>query len=253
MDKTIADRLASLRGERQENGAPEVPLTGTERNTGRAKLPGFDGRAARMAPIAKAKGVTSFEASSAPFENLLFNNNLVRTGEAPEVGEARAEAAYAYRDDMQKAQVAALGAQVISDALGGGGLRATLSEHKLFAMQSLGELKHLMGRQEYLLLERVVWNDEWVFLGKEPKQKPKSRAHKQARRRAMEKRRRRAIEEILMVLDLAAAHYGFTTLAEVRARWQRQKSGGRRRDPSSPAAGPGSPGQPPETTARGRP
>lgn len=222
MDKTIADRLADLRNNRV---MPEAPVTGQETRQQRAKLPGYDGRTQRMVAISRRHQVTPFEASSAPLEHLIFTGKLLRANETKEWGDARAEAAYAYREDMQKSEIAGLGAQVISDANGGGGNRATLSEHKLFAMQSLGELKDSMGKKEYQLLERVVWKDEWAFNIPDPKSKPKNRAHSRARRAALEKARAKALDEIRMVLDLAAAHYGFTTMGDVRQRWGRQKRG----------------------------
>lgn len=223
MDKNVAERLAELRNERITQGTPKAPVTGQETRAERARMPGYDGRLAHMAAISRKHQITPFEASSSPLEHLIFTGKLLRQGEPKEIGEARVETAYMFREDMQKAEVAGLGAQVISDAMGGGGNRATLSEHKLFAMQSLGELKQCMGRQEYLLLERLVWKDEWVFIVPEPKTKPKNRAHQKARRVALEKRRARAMDEIRMVLDLAAVHYGLTMMGVVRERWNRPK------------------------------
>lgn len=208
-------------------------------------MPGYDGRQSRMAPIARSKGVTSFEASSAPLEHLVFNDKLVLKDEVADCGAARAEAAYSYREDMEKAEIAGLGAQVISDANGGGGNRATLSEHKLFAMQSLGELKDTMGKREYQLLERLVWKDEWVFLVPEPKTKPKTKAQARARRQNQEKARRRAMEDVLKVLDLAAVHYGLITMADYRARWVQA------RRPKSTAPSPAA-GRNPPTKAKAR-
>lgn len=231
MDKTISDRLNELRNERFES-LPEMPRTTFASPTTGRPVDGFDGRAQHMVPISRKRGVTSFEASSAPLEHLVFTGKLMRHAEDKAIAEARAEAAYMYRDDMQKAEIAGLGAQVISDANGGGGNRATLSEHKLFAMQSLGELKDCMGKKEYQLLERVVWKDEWVFVIPEPVRRAKSAAHRKARKKAIEAMRHKALEEIRMVLDLAAVHYGLTMMGVVRERWARPS----RRKPS--AAGP---------------
>lgn len=246
MDKDVAQRLADLRSHRATQGEPQVPIIGNESRAQRAKMPGFDGRPARMTAVSKKHHVTAFEASCAPLESLLFTNRLLRPGEDKKVVDARVEAAYAYREDMQKAEIAGLGAQVISDANGGGGNRATLSEHKLFAMQSLGELKDSMGRQEYLLLERVVWKDEWVFNQPEPKNKPKSKAHARARKVAMEKSRAKTLDEIRMVLDLAAVHYGFAMPGEVRERWKRPSP--RKRAAAAAAGHP-----PHQTKAAGQP
>lgn len=226
MDKTIAQRLADLRADRVLP-PDEKPIGETRAE--RARMPGYDGRLKNLTAISRRHHVTAFEASSAPLEHLMLTGKLLRDGEHKDIADARVEAAFAYRDDMQKAEIAGLGAQVISDANGGGGNRATLSEHKLFAMQSLGELKDCMGKKEYLLLERVVWKDEWAFVIPDPKSKAKTRAQQRARRQALEKSRAKALDEIRMVLDLAAVHYGFTMMGEVRERWKRPS----RRKPSS--------------------
>lgn len=247
MDKTIADRLEELRSGRTSE--PNVP-TGQGSKSKKAKEPGYDGRLNRMASIARKKGVTAFEASGAPFEHLMFHGRLLRANEEPSVAAARVEAAYAYRDDMSKAEVAGLGAQVISDSpRGGGSGSTTLSEHKLFAMQSLGEMKSRMHKQEYHLLEAVVWLDQWSFNIPEPKSKPKTKTQQKARRRALEKRRAKVIEQILMVLDLAAAHYGYMTYGEARARWRRPKSSEPTRGQKPPGSASGSARHNPGSTA----
>lgn len=192
-------------------------MTGRESRREQRRLPGFDGRGERTRAVRdRVRRLTAFEASSAPLEHLIFTNKLVTRGEHPDIAFIRADAGFQFRGDCHLAQVAGLSAKPISDSGGGGQVGVTLADTKLLAMDSLGRLRDSMGRQQFSVLERVVWLDNWLFTVAPAKSGNAKRIEQEKR---LAERNDRIVQQLLCCLDAAAVHYGLSNVEAFRARW----------------------------------
>lgn len=218
-EDSIANRLKALREGRE--GSPVVPVTGREQGNLRASLPGMDGRTARIRAISeKVRQITPFEATGAPFENLLFTDQLARKGEDKELAMLRAEAGFRFRDDVERAQLSALSAKPISDSGGGGGgSRSTVADMKIYAMQSLGRLREHMPWETYNLLEAFLINDQWLLEAPKPTRKAKSGAERRRQKKKAEAHRELMLNRVLCGLDTLGVHYDLMRYPEFQGRW----------------------------------
>ncbi|MBN9318000.1 MAG: hypothetical protein J0I99_19845 [Devosia sp.] len=217
-EDSIANRLKALREGRE--GSPLVPVTGREQGKLHASLPGMEGRTARIRAIAdKVRTITPFEATGAPFENLLFTDQLARPGEDKDLAMLRAEAGFRFRDDIERAQLSTLSAKPIRDSGGGGGSRSTVADVKIYAMQSIGRLRDNMPRGTFNLLEAFLINDQWLLDAPKPKRKAKSGAERRRQKKKAEAHWELMLNQVLCGLDTLAVHYDLLRYPEFAERW----------------------------------
>ena len=124
-DDTIQSRLQALREGRV--AVADLPSTSrAPREIAGARVHGHGGHEGRVERTRATRGmpaaVSAWEASSAPFEHLVYLEKLYSRGDKS-LGEVRARAGFMFRDDVEMSQISSLSAKPISDSGGGGGKR----------------------------------------------------------------------------------------------------------------------------------
>ncbi len=141
------------------------------------------------------------DASSAPFEWLVFNDKLHDPEMNKNIANDRADAGCSFRKEMGLAEISGLRSpDWMSEPTGKSG-PGSLAGSKLDAMESINKLVKFMPEDDYRLLERVLWNDEWVWEQEAGKHK------------------RRMIEAVQKALDYAAVHYQLLPWHEFWEKW----------------------------------
>lgn len=153
------------------------------------------------------KSVLVRDANAAPLEHMIFNDLLDDADMAKEIATIRADAGFYYRHEMSLASISPLKSVDLLKEPSGSSGPTVLANTKLDAMRSIGDLRAGMAAEQYRLLERVIWNDEFTFFN------DKGRAD------------RKKLECVLCVLDRAAVHYDLLPFQDFVDRWP--NAGGR--------------------------
>ena len=223
--KTIKERLAAHRATPPKQGAPVVPLAGFYRREGEfeaarsrfysdcARVFGFDGwQFATVDPHVQYRAPYQVVRNqcigldnpvdikvTTPFEWMLVNHKM--GAKTKQVDSLQVQIADLYRRDLAMRAISPMKA-VDPGAVGGGSSGpATIPDHRLDAMCSLGKLKDAMMPHLYKMLEEVLYFDVFVWEGR-----PEA-SHKAVFRTFM------------CALDCAGVHYGLLTQAELRRTW----------------------------------
>ncbi|MGH0004511.1 hypothetical protein ACQU0X_30975 [Pseudovibrio ascidiaceicola] len=137
------------------------------------------------------------DARSAPFEWLVFNDKLHDPEMNKNIANDRADAGFALRREMGMAEISGLHSpDWMSEPTGNSG-PCSLAGTKLDAMESINKLKEFMPANDFQLLERLIWNDEWLW----------------------EKGKHKVIKGIQKALDYAAVHYALLPWGEFCEKW----------------------------------
>lgn len=175
--------------------------------------PGRDGRPQKLQKTGDAFTTKKLiNVSSAPLEWLYRTNVLVdRVGRAADdralksataASSRRWEAGVRARQDFEGETVVAL--QSVDPAAiggGGGGAGRPVSDYSIDCINSVGRLRDMMPVDDMRVLERVVHQDEWLWLSTPPK------------------KRGPIFEAIRRALDYAALRYGMMTPESFADRW----------------------------------
>lgn len=171
---------------------------------------GRDGAPLHLQP--SSDGLKILDAQSAPLEWLIFTDKLHDEAMCQQISTIRADAGFSFRAEMSTAEVSGLRSPDLLGIPSGASGPRTLSEFKLEAIFSIGQLREDMPDRLFKLLEAVVWHDEWVF-----RRNPKATNIKAGQKISCDIK---VLGEVLCSLDCAAVHFHQLPLTEFRDRWQ---------------------------------
>lgn len=178
-----------------------------------AATAGRDGRGLDV--LASRKSVLLVDSNAAPFEWLVFGPWLNDDQMCTAIASIRTTAGLTFRSEREKSQLSPLRSPDLDAVPGGASGARPLAMTWLEAVSSISRLKHTLSDRAFLLLERVVYQDEWLFRGPDQVHQGKSRAYvRKALDTAM-------ITELTCALDAAAVHYGLLPADEYAERWGR--------------------------------